>query len=78
MNASAVKLGEPVYPEIARRMHLAGKVEVEFTIAPDDPVKNAKLVSGNSMPGTAAIAAVKGYKYEPGSESVSRIPFDFH
>jgi TonB family protein len=68
---------EPVYPEIARRMHMTGKVEVEVTIAPDGSVRDAKVISGNSMLATAAVAAARNFKYEPGTESTSRIAFEF-
>jgi len=68
---------EPVYPEIARRMHMTGKVEVEVTIASDGSVREAKVISGNSMLATAAVQAARNFKYEPGDESTSRIAFEF-
>src|ERR1700737_143822 len=37
----------PSYPELARRMHLSGKVKLELVIAPGGSVKSAKLVGGN-------------------------------
>jgi TonB family protein len=69
---------EPTYPEIARRMHMTGKVEVEVTVDPKGNVTDAKVLSGNSMLGSAALSAAKAYKYEPGEESTSRLTFEFH
>lgn len=73
-----LRRAEPVYPEIARRMHLTGKVEIEATVDRAGNVTDAKVLSGNSMLASAALAAVKTYKYEPGEESKAHLTFDFH
>jgi TonB family protein len=73
-----VHRAEPTYPEIARRIHMMGRVQVQVTVDSTGNVKDAKLLSGNSMLGNAALSAAKSFKYEPGEESTTQITFDFH
>jgi TonB family protein len=54
----------PTYPELARRMHLSGKVKLEVTITPAGSVDSAKLVGGNPVFEQSAIDAVKQWKFE--------------
>lgn len=54
----------PSYPELARRMHLAGKVKVEVVIAANGTVKTATLAGGNPVFEKNAIEAVKQWKFE--------------
>ena len=55
----------PEYPLLARQMNLAGKVEVDLTIAADGNVESATVKSGNPILGGAAVAAVKKWKFTP-------------
>ncbi len=73
-----LRRSEPVYPEIARRIHMTGKVEVEVLVDRAGNVADAKVVSGNSMLATSAITAAKAFKYEPGDEATVVLVFDFH
>src|SRR5262249_22006122 len=36
----------PVYPDLARKMHIAGVVKIQVTIAKDGSVKATKVVGG--------------------------------
>jgi TonB family protein len=54
----------PAYPELARRMHVTGKVKVEVTITPAGTVKAAHLVGGSPVFETSAVDAVKQWKFE--------------
>ena len=58
----------PVYPEIAKRMRIAGIVHVEATVAADGSVTTVKATTGNKMLSPAAEDAVKRWKYVPRSE----------
>ena len=49
----------PVYPEIAKRMKIAGVVRIEATVDPQGKVKEVKTVSGNHMLSVAAEDAVR-------------------
>jgi TonB family protein len=53
----------PVYPEIAKRMHITGEVELQVTVDPQGKVKDVKPVSGNHVLSSAAEDAVRQWKY---------------
>ena len=56
----------PVYPEIAKRMRIAGEVQLEVTVDPEGKVTDVKRVSGNGMLSSAAEDAVRIWRFEPG------------
>jgi len=58
----------PVYPEIARRMKVAGVVRLEATVDPQGKVKEVKTVSGNHMLSVAAEDAVRQWRFAPAPE----------
>lgn len=55
----------PSYPELAKKMHLTGKVKVEININPAGAVTSAKLIGGNPVFELSAVEAVKQWKFEP-------------
>jgi TonB family protein len=61
----------PVYPELAKKMHLSGKVKIEVEVNPAGSVISAKMVGGNPVFETSAINAVRQWKFEP-SQSASK------
>ncbi len=68
----------PIYPELARRMHVAGLVRIEATVAPDGSVSATKTLSGNHMLSGAAEDAVHKWKFAPASEqSTIEVAVDF-
>jgi TonB family protein len=62
-----------MYPELARRMKLAGLVKLELTIAPDGKVKNVKVVGGHPLLAESAADAAKKWVYEPAHEQTVAI-----
>ena len=60
-----VSRAAPVYPELAKKMHLAGKVKIEVEVNPAGSVTSAKMAGGNPVFETAAINAVRQWKFEP-------------
>jgi len=56
----------PTYPEIAKRLRIAGIVKVEATVDPDGKVLDVKTISGNRMLSEAAEDAVRKWKFEAG------------
>ena len=66
-----VSRAAPVYPELAKKMHLAGKVKIEVEVNPAGSVISAKMVGGNPVFETAAINAVRQWKFEP-AQSASK------
>lgn len=57
----------PIYPELAKRMHATGTVEIEATVDPAGNVSDAKTVSGNKLLAPAAEDAVRKWKFESGA-----------
>ena len=53
-----------VYPEIARRSHLGGVVNVVALVARDGKVKSAKPVGGSPVFIQAALEAVRQWHFE--------------
>jgi len=67
----------PVYPELAKRMHIAGVVKVEVTISPDGSVRGAKAVGGHPLFVAASLEAVKRWRFEAGPEMSVQVE-EFH
>jgi TonB family protein len=69
---------EPVYPELARKMNITGTVKVQVTVAPNGSVKDAKVVGGHPVLASAALDAVKKWRFEPATvESTGIVDFKF-
>lgn len=68
----------PAYPELARRMNIAGVVKLLITVAPNGSVKDARLVGGHPVLANAALDAVKKWRFEAGpQESMGIVEFRF-
>ena len=69
---------QPVYPELAKRMHIGGTVQIMATVAADGSVTDAEATTGNKMLTTAAEEAVKKWKFVAGdSQSTVNIAINF-
>jgi len=69
----------PVYPTVARNMHIHGVVRVEAQVAPNGSVKAVEVKGGHPMLAQAAVTAVGHWKFEPAaheSTEVIEIKFD--
>jgi len=69
----------PEYPDIARRMSLTGVVKLEVTISASGQVKETKVIGGHPILVTAAVDAVKKWKFDPASADTTEtleIKFD--
>ena len=67
----------PTYPEMAKRMSLSGAVKLEVVVAANGAVKTVRPLGGHPMLIDAAIAAVKQWRYEPGSEEIIPVEIKF-
>ena len=63
----------PIYPELAKRMSVGGKVKIEVVITPDGHVRSTKVVGGHPLLVQACQDAVKEWKFVPGSEETTQI-----
>ena len=55
----------PSYPEIARRLHIAGTIALAATISKTGRIEDLRVLSGHPMLREAAIEAVKNWRYRP-------------
>ena len=69
----------PVYPELARRMNVSGKVKIEVVVTPDGRVKSTRVVGGHPLLVQACQDAVKEWKFMPAPEETTQVvEFEFH
>jgi TonB family protein len=68
---------EPIYPVLARKMNLSGMVKVEVVVAPNGTVKEAKVVGGHPVLASAALEAIRKWRFEPGPEETGIVNFKF-
>lgn len=77
-NRKATKTAPPTYPALAAKMKVEGTVKVEAVINDEGAVEDAKVISGHALLASAAVEAVKKWKYEPGGgKTVQTINVDF-
>jgi TonB family protein len=68
----------PVYPELARRMSVSGKVRIEVIITPDGHVRSTRVLGGHPLLVQACQDAVKEWKFFPAPEETTQVvEFDF-
>jgi TonB family protein len=68
----------PAYPELARRMHVSGKVVLLVTIQADGKVSATKVESGHALLAPAAQDAVSRWRFAPAPEaSESEVDVNF-
>jgi len=69
---------QAVYPELARKMNITGTVKVQVVVSPNGTVKEAKVVGGHPVLASAALDAVKKWRFEPSTvESTGVVDFKF-
>jgi TonB family protein len=69
----------PIYPELARRMHVGGKVVILATVQANGTVSATKVESGHALLTAAAEDAVRHWRFVPTSEtSESEVEVDFN
>jgi TonB family protein len=69
VNRPVVSRVAPIYPELAKRMHVSGVVVLHVTVQPDGTVSQTTAASGHALLVTAAQEAVKKWRFAPSSES---------
>jgi TonB family protein len=63
----------PIYPDVARRMNLTGKVRLLVVIAPDGHVKTARPIGGHPVLVQSAEDAIKNWKFAANSAESTQI-----
>lgn len=62
---SLVHRVEPVYPAAARNARIQGPVVLEAVVSKEGAIENLRLISGHPLLVTAAIEAVRQWRYKP-------------
>ena len=78
---AVVRRTPPVYPEIARQMHIVGSVLLTISIAADGSVSDVKVERGHPILVDAAVDAVRKWKYVSaprGTQETVNISFESH
>ncbi|HYV24773.1 MAG TPA: energy transducer TonB [Pyrinomonadaceae bacterium] len=65
LNGKALNLPAPIYPDIARRMNVYGKVEVEVLVDEDGRVASARALSGPIALRDVATQAARNARFSP-------------
>ena len=55
----------PVYPALARQARVAGTVRLTAIIGRDGAIRNLQVMSGHPLLTSAALEAVKQWRYQP-------------
>ena len=61
----ATKRVVPVYPVVAKQLHITGESDVKVVVDESGSVTDAKVVKGNAMFTSASVAAAKAWKFTP-------------
>jgi len=75
LNAKAVKLPKPSYPETARRLRIGGMVKVEVVVDENGRVISAQAVSGHTLLRGEAVAAARQAIFTPMQSSGQAVRF---
>ena len=69
---------QPVYPELAKRMSITGTVRLNVVVGANGQVKNTKALGGHPILVSAAMDAMKQWRFEPAAvESSGVVEFKF-
>lgn len=73
LNRKVIARTAPSYPELAKRMHLKGKVKLEVVIAPEGSVMSAKMLGGSPVFEKSAVEAVKQWRFETAAKETKAV-----
>jgi TonB family protein len=69
----------PLYPDLAKRMNVYGKVKIEVVITPDGRVKSTRVIGGHPLLVQACQDAVKEWKFVAAPEETTQVAeCEFH
>jgi TonB family protein len=65
LQATPVKIVQPVYPELAKQAKVEGKVSLRCLVGKDGAVERIEVKQGHPLLVEAAMKAVSQWKYKP-------------
>jgi len=75
----AIVKSPPVYPQLARNMHIQGVVKLEALVAPNGTVKSVEVKGGHPLLTQSAVTSVQRWKFEPSkNETKEQIEIRFN
>ena len=76
---AVIKRVSPIYPELARRMHVGGTVMILVTVQANGTVSATKVESGHALLTAAAEDAVRHWRFAPTTDtSESEVEINFN
>jgi TonB family protein len=63
----------PIYPDLAKHMHIGGAVKIEAIVKPNGSVRTTRVVGGNPVLVEAASIAVTKWKFEPAANETTEV-----
>ena len=63
----------PVYPELAKKMHIRGVVKIEAIVRPNGTVRSTRALGGNPVLVEAATDAVGKWKFDPAQGETTEV-----
>lgn len=63
----------PVYPDLARKMHIHGVVRIEAIVRSNGIVKSTRVLGGNPVLVDAALDAVGKWKFETSQNETTEV-----
>ncbi len=63
----------PVYPELAKKMHIHGIVRVEAVVKANGNVKSTRVLGGNPVLVDAALDAIGKWKFETAQTETTEV-----
>lgn len=64
---------KPHYPDLARQMHVSGKVKVLVEIGADGRVKSTRVIGGHPLLVDTVLDAIKQWRYEPSAKTTAEV-----
>jgi TonB family protein len=64
---------DPVYPDLAKKMHIHGVVRIEAIVRTNGVVKSTRVLGGNPVLVDAALDAVGKWKFEPSQNETTQV-----
>ena len=64
---------DPVYPDLAKKMHIHGIVRIEAIVRANGAVKSTRVLGGNPVLVDAALDAVGKWKFEPSQNETTQV-----
>jgi len=64
---------DPVYPDLAKKMHIHGVVRIEAIVRTNGVVKSTRVLGGNPVLVDAALDAVAKWKFEPSQNETTQV-----